>query len=100
MDKPTYHIFVCNSFRVSGEAQGVCANKGAKDLMAVLQEGLLDRGIDGIVTATGCLKVCDRGPVMVVYPHNWWYGGVDEDKVEEILDALEQGDAVEEYLIA
>ena len=53
-----------------------------------------------MVSTTGCLKVCDRGPVLVVYPDNWWYGGVDEEKIEEILDALENGEAVENYLIA
>ena len=100
MDKPSVHIFVCNSFRASGAAQGVCASKDAGELMPLLQEGLLDRGIDGVVTATGCLKVCDRGPAMVVYPQNWWYGGIDEDKLEEILDALAEGNCVEEYLIA
>jgi (2Fe-2S) ferredoxin len=100
MEKPDVHIMVCNSFRVGGEPQGVCANKDVKDLLPILQEGLLDRGIDGVITATGCLKVCDRGPAMVVYPQNWWYGEVDEDKLEQILDALEAGEAVEDLLIA
>ncbi len=100
MDKPEYHIFVCASFRVSGEPQGVCFNKDAKDLLPVLEEQVLDRGLDAVISTTGCLKVCDRGPAMVIYPQNWWYGEVDEDKLEEIFDALEEGNPVEEYLIA
>jgi len=99
MEKPDYHIFVCNSFRVSGEPQGICNKKGAIDLLAVLEEEILDRGLDALVSTTGCLKVCDRGPAMVIYPQNFWYGDVDEDKIEEILDALEDGGAVEEHLI-
>lgn len=100
MEKPTYHILVCNSYRISGEPQGVCNKKGAMEFLPLLEEGILDRDLDALVSTTGCLKVCDRGPAMVIYPQNWWYGGIDEDKIEEILDALEEGNPVEDYLIA
>lgn len=100
MQKPDIHILVCNSFRHSGEPQGVCHTKGAPDLMGLLQEGVLERDLDAVISATGCVKVCDRGPVMIVYPQNWWYGHVDEDALEEILDALAEGNPAEEYLIA
>lgn len=100
MEKPEYHIFVCNSFRVTGEPQGICNKKGAIQLLPLLEEEILDRGLVAQVSTTGCLKVCDRGPAMVIYPQNYWYGEVDEDKLTEILDALEEGKPVEEYLIA
>ena len=46
------------------------------------------------------MKQCDNGPVMVVYPHNQWYGGVDsEEAVDAILDALEEGKECEEYAL-
>lgn len=99
MDKPDYHIFVCNSFRMSGEPQGICNKKGGPALLQYIEEEILDRGLDAMVSATGCLKVCDRGPAMVIYPQNYWYGNVDEEAVDEILDALEDGEACEEYLI-
>ncbi len=100
MKKPTYHILVCNSFRMAGAPQGVCRTKGSGNLMQTLEEEILDRGLDAIVSATGCLKVCDRGPAMVVYPQNFWYGNVTEDAIAEILDALENGEACAKYLIA
>lgn len=99
MNKPDYHIFVCNSFRMSGEPQGVCNKKNAAGLLQYIEEEILDRGLDAMVSATGCLKVCDRGPAMVVYPQNYWYGNVNEAAVDDILDALEKGEACEEYLI-
>lgn len=99
MHKPKFHFLVCNSFRMSGEPQGVCNKKGAPSLMQHLEEEILDRGMDAVVSATGCLKVCDRGPVMVVYPHNQWYGNVNQDAIDEILDALEEGGAAAKYLI-
>ena len=99
MNKPDYHFFVCNSFRLSGEAQGVCHKKDASSLLQYLEEEILDRGLDGMVSSTGCLKLCDKGPVMAVCPAGWWYGNLDEEKLDAILDALEDGKPVDEYLI-
>ncbi len=102
MKKPDYHILVCNSFRVSGgEAQGVCNKKGASDLLQYVSEECSDRGLDVAVSTTACLNVCAQGPIMVVHPNNEWYGGVDsEEVIDEILDALEEGESAEKYLIS
>jgi (2Fe-2S) ferredoxin len=99
MTKPTRHIFVCGSFRASGAPQGVCSKKGSQDLLAYLENELADRGMDGVsVTATGCLKACDRGPILVVYPDQLWYGGVEsEEAIDAILDSLESGGAAAGY---
>ncbi len=99
MAKPQYHILVCNSFRLSGEPQGVCNKKGAVDLLQYLEEEIIDRGLDAQVSSTGCLKVCDRGPAMVVYPAGWWFGEMTEEKVDEVLDALDGGEPPQDYLL-
>lgn len=91
MQKPDYHFVVCNSFRMTGEPQGICNRKGAPDLLQFLENEILDRGINGMLTSAGCLKVCDKGPGMVLYPQGRWYGEVTEDKLDEILDAIEDG---------
>ena len=70
MQKPQYHFFLCNSFRVNGEPQGVCNKKGAADLLQYLQSEIADRGIDAIVSTTSCLNVCEKGPILVVYPND------------------------------
>jgi len=101
MQKPERHIFVCASFRHSGEPQGVCHKKGAAGLLPYLENELADRGMSDVsVTSTGCLKVCEKGPVMVVYPENTWYGNVDEGAVDEILDAMEDGGVADSYCIS
>jgi len=100
MKKPEYHILVCNSYRVSGDAQGYCNKNGAADLIQYISEECADRGLDVAVSSTACLNVCSQGPVMVIHPNNWWYGGINEERIDEILDALEEGNAVEDYLIA
>ncbi|MBN2591459.1 MAG: (2Fe-2S) ferredoxin domain-containing protein [Sedimentisphaerales bacterium] len=45
--------------------------KGTVDLFQYLEEEIITRGLDAQVSSTGCLKVCDRGPAMVVYPAGW-----------------------------
>jgi len=101
MKKPGYHIFVCGSFRFNGTPQGVCGKKDSLRLLQYLEQELSDRGMTDIaVSSTGCLKVCDAGPAMIVYPNNWWYGRVEsEAAVDEIIDALEAGKPADKYLI-
>jgi len=101
MKKPKHHIFVCASFRVQGEPKGICHKKGAFDLLQYIETEINDREMDNItVSSTGCLKLCDNGPVIIVYPEADWYGGVTPDAVDEILDALEKGTTAEKYLIS
>ncbi len=100
MDKPSCHIFVCASFRADGETKGVCNKKGSVGLLPYIENEILDRGMDAQITSTGCMKACDHGPVMVIYPQGHWYGNVEsEDIVDEILDAVEDETTAESYLI-
>lgn len=99
MAKPQYHFLVCNSFRLSGEPQGVCNKKGAIDLLQYLEEEIISRGLDAQISSTGCLKVCDRGPAMVVYPAGWWFGEMTEEKIDEVLDALDEGEPPTDYML-
>ena len=101
MQKPEYHLFVCASFRVDGDPKGICHKKGSTPLLPYIENEILDRGLDAQITSTGCMKACDHGPVMVIQPQGLWYGNVDsEDTVDEILDALEDGERVDSLLIA
>ncbi len=100
MKKPEYHIFVCNSFRLTGGAQGVCNKKEAVSLLQYIEQEILDRGIDAMISSTGCLKACEKGPIMMIYPVNYWYGEITEEVVDQVLDALQEGRAAEKYLIA
>jgi (2Fe-2S) ferredoxin len=99
MNKPEYHIFLCASFRLKGDPQGVCFKKN-DGLAQYLENEILDRSLDAMISSTTCLKLCEKGPVMVVYPQNWWYAGVDsEEAMDAILDAMEDGRPAEAYLM-
>jgi (2Fe-2S) ferredoxin len=101
MEKPKHFICVCASFRVDGDPKGVCHKKGSADHLAYIENEIIDRGLDAQVTSTGCMKACDHGPVMVIYPEGLWYGNVDsEETIDTILDALEEGDVLEDRRIA
>ena len=100
MEKPDHHIFVCASFRGT-EAKGKCIKKESLQLIPYLEEELADRGMDNVmVSSTGCLKLCDQGPVVLVYPEGYWYQGVEgEDAIDAILDGLENNGPAKEYLV-
>ena len=100
MQKPKYHLFVCTSGRINALPKGLCQTKGGVEIMARLLEEIDDRGLGGevFVTSTGCFGICEKGPVVVVYPDNVWYGSVTPDDVEDILDQHIEGGKVVDRL--
>ncbi|MDR2135631.1 MAG: (2Fe-2S) ferredoxin domain-containing protein [Treponema sp.] len=101
MTKPKHHVLLCGSFRMNGAPLGACAKGGAGKLMQHLLEELSDRGMaDVAVSCTTCLRVCDRGPALAVYPENWWFGRIDsEEAVDAVIDSIEAGSPAADYLI-
>ena len=100
MATPERQILVCQSFRAAGDKKGIC-HKNTEGFLQYLEEEILDRGLDCLVTATTCLKQCDSGPIMVIQPENWWFRGVDsEEAIDAILDGLEDNEPAAEYLIS
>jgi (2Fe-2S) ferredoxin len=103
MDKPGYHILVCTSSRIAGEPNGTCTRRDSSALIQYFEEECGDRGIDALVSNTGCMKICEKGPIAVVYPANGegvWYGGVDgEDAADAIMDAIEAGGTAVEFAL-
>lgn len=51
-------------------------------------------------TKVGCLRICDEGPVAVVYPEGTWYGGLGPEALERVIaEDLGRGRIVEELII-
>jgi len=93
MNKPKHHIFVCTSSRINGQQKGYCHTKGAVDLVMKFMEEIEERDLGGevFVTNTGCLGLCEKGPIVIVYPDNVWYGLVTADDVEAIMEEHIEG---------
>ena len=99
MNVPERVILVCQSFRSGGEPKGIC-HKQTEGFLQYIEEEIIDRGLDCLVSATGCLKMCDSGPVLVIQPDNWWFGKVDsQEAIDAILDGLEDGLPAQEQLL-
>lgn len=100
MNKPKHHLFICGSIRANGEPNGVCKNKESMALLSYLQSEVQDRMLDDVeVSMTGCLNMCARGPVLIDYPSGNFYGKIDEEKIDAILDAIEEGETPEDLLM-
>ncbi|HBV97518.1 MAG: 2Fe-2S ferredoxin [Peptococcaceae bacterium BICA1-7] len=93
VNKPKYHIFVCTSSRVNGQQKGFCHARESVEIVNSFMEEIEERGLGGqvMVSNTGCLALCERGPLVVVYPDSVWYGGVSPEDVEEIMDEHIEG---------
>ena len=75
------HVFVCTS----GET---CPEQGDTDkYVKVLRAGVQKAGKQSEirVNKAGCFSQCGHGPMIVVYPENVWYAGVQESDLDEIV---------------
>lgn len=60
-----------------------------------------DLGIPALRTKASCLRVCARGPILLIYPEGIWYEQMIPERLERVLqDHLLQGKPVEEWIIA
>lgn len=83
------HIFICENHRPEGHPRGCCAEKGSVEIRSKFKSRLKELGINSIIriNAAGCLDACEFGVSVVVYPEQYWYGGVTKDDVEEIIQS-------------
>ena len=98
MAKPEKFVFVCTNNRPEGHPRGSCSNKGAGAVVLKFAEALDKQGLIGKVALinSGCMGPCFEGPLVAIFPGDYWYKEVSPEDVAEIVsDHLVGGNPVE-----
>jgi (2Fe-2S) ferredoxin len=77
------HVFVCTS----GDT---CPSQGdVEGMVKYLRSEAARLGLrDQVrINKAGCFSQCGHGPMMIVYPDDVWYGGVQESDLKEIVES-------------
>ena len=95
------HVFLC-------VGEECCSAEAGQDAWEVLKKELKDKNLSLSAdpnacyrTKAGCLRVCQQGPIAVVYPEGTWYANLSADRIPLFVQQhLVEGKPVEEWTFA
>ncbi len=93
------HVFLCTGPNCCTPEVGQAA---WETLKKILKERGLSLGANGCYrTKVGCLRICQDGPTMLVYPEGTWYHGMTAERIPEFVERhLLHDQPVEEWIFA
>jgi (2Fe-2S) ferredoxin len=69
-----------------------CLGKGGEE-MKILAQNIVDNSPELaslLVSKTGCLNMCESGPMVLLYPEGTWFSDMTEGRTRTLLDAIRE----------
>ncbi len=92
------HIFICTNQRGENAPRPSCGEHPGIELVKAFKKAINDKKLNIPIRAqkAGCLDLCEQGPTVAVYPEGVFYGNVQLEDVQEIVDEhITNGQVVE-----
>lgn len=82
------HIFICTNQRPENAPRPSCGEAHGLALVVAFKKAIKDKALEMPIRAqkSGCLDLCESGPMVVVYPDAIFYKNVQLEDVQEIVD--------------
>lgn len=94
-----HHLLLCTRGKCAGDGDGSHSWEYLKRRIREL--GLMDVEQGVYRSPVDCLRICQQGPIMVVYPQGIWYRHCTPEVIEQILQQhILGGQPVAEYQFA
>ena len=104
MQRVSHHLLLCATATKAKCCDSAVGAQTWNELKSVVRELNLENTErpEGIVlrSKADCLRVCERGPILLVWPDGIWYSDVSPDRVKRIMEQHIIGQQpVEEWIL-